>query len=297
MAFRPPYHGIWPAMATPMDADGNVVPGQVAPLVEKLLAEGAGGFYLCGSTGQGPLLTVAERTQVAEAAISAVAGRVPVVVHVGSVRIEESLTLACHAAEAGADGVSSVPPFYYQVGLDMALEHYRRIASVTDLPFYAYNFTIPGGNVAEYVPELLRVPNLAGLKFTNRDPYEMALLKVLSGGKLNVMSGADECFLACRVHGADGAIGTTYNTFLPLFRRIESASDAGDNKQSSRLMLTAVDLVHRLVIPFGMAGIHAILGWQGVEAGVPRHPHKPLDPSSREELRRCYAEFEAENLA
>ena len=295
MTFTPPYHGIWPAMVTPMDADGNVVPKQIAPLVEKQLAEGAGGLYLCGSTGQGPIMTVEERRQVAEATIAAVAGRVPVVVHVGSVRLEESLALARHAAEAGADAVSSVPPFYYKVGLEVDLVHYRRIAGVTDLPFYAYNFTIPGGNVAEYVPELLKIPNLAGLKFTNRDPYEMALLKVLSDGKLNVMSGADECFLACRAHGADGAIGTTYNAFLPLFRRVASASDAGDAEQASRLMLIAVDLVDRVVIRYGLAGIHAILGWQGVEVGVPRHPHKPLDASAREELRRLYAEFETEN--
>jgi N-acetylneuraminate lyase len=275
------FTGVWPAMVTPMHDDGRVRPESAAPLVEKFVREGAGGIYLCGSTGQGPLLTVEERKEIAEATVSAAAGRLPVMVHVGAVRLEECLELARHAAAIGADAVSSVPPIYYPPTLASAMEHYRRIGAATDLPFYAYNFSLPDCSVDDYVRALLRVPNVRGLKFTNLNMYDLARLKIASEGRLNVLSGADESFLAAQAHGADGAIGSTQNVAMPLFRAVLDAAQSGAWETARELMLRTVRAVHEVTIAHGVAGLHAILTEEGIPCGHPRHPLPPLDAAAR----------------
>ena len=85
-------------------------------LVELLLNRGVNGFYLCGSTGEGLLLTEQERCLVVETVVGQVRGRAPVVAHVGALATSASERLARHAREAGADAVASIPPFYYAVG-------------------------------------------------------------------------------------------------------------------------------------------------------------------------------------
>jgi N-acetylneuraminate lyase len=275
------FTGVWPAMVTPMYDDGRLRMESIPPLVEKFVREGAGGIYLCGSTGQGPLLTVEERKAAAEATVTAAAGRLPVMVHVGALRIEDCLELARHAEASGADAVSSVPPMYYPPRLTSAMEHYRRIGEATGLPFYAYNFALPDCSVEAYVEALLQVPNIRGLKFTNRDMFEMARLKVASEGRLNVLSGADESFLAAQAQGADGSIGSTQNVAMPLFRATEHAAREGRWEEARGLMLDVVRLVHEVTIARGLAALHHILTVEGIPCGQPRHPLAHLDDAGR----------------
>lgn len=266
------FTGNWPAMITPMHDDGSIRPESVAPLVEKFVREQAGGIYLLGSTGQGPLLTVDERKVIAEATVSAAAGRLPVMVHVGAIRVEDCVELAKHAGEIGADAVSSVIPMYYPPALASAMEHYRRIGGASDLPFYAYNFVIPNCPVEAYVEGLMQVPNARGLKFTSVNMYELARLKIASGGQLNVLSGADESYLSAQAQGADGAIGSSQNAALPLFRAVEQAAQGGAWEEARRLMLLTVRFVHEVTIGCGLASLHAILTEEGIPCGQPRHP-------------------------
>jgi len=267
-------------MVTPMYDDGRVRLDSVPPLVEKFVWEQAGGLYLCGSTGQGPLLTVDERKAMTEATVSAAAGRLPVMVHVGAIRVEDAQELAAHAAAVGADAVSSVVPMYYPPTLTSTMEHYRRIAGESDLPFYAYNFAIPNCPVEAYVEALMQVPHARGLKFTSMNMYELTRLKIASDGRLNVLSGADESYLAAQSQGADGAIGSTQNIGLPLFRAVESAALLGRWQDARELMLRTVRLVHEVTIGCGLASLHTVLTREGIPCGQPRHPIPHADPDT-----------------
>ena len=104
--------GVMPALLTPFDSQGEVNLTTIRDLVEFHLAAGLTGFYILGSTGEGLLLSEGERRLVAETVVNQVKGRVPVVVHVGALSTREACDLARHAQEAGADGTSSIPPFY-----------------------------------------------------------------------------------------------------------------------------------------------------------------------------------------
>ncbi len=91
------FHGAWPALLTPFTADDQVNYAVLHDVVEYHLTKGIGGFYVCGSTGEGVYMSVDERKQVTESVIKQVAGRVPVIAHVGTMVARDAVALASHA--------------------------------------------------------------------------------------------------------------------------------------------------------------------------------------------------------
>lgn len=107
--------GTLPALLTAFDAEGNVNLTAMRDLIEWHLTQEVPGFYILGSTGEGLLLTEAERRTVAEAVVKQVKGRVPVVVHVGAIATQTACDLAAHAEQIGADAASAIPPPSFSV--------------------------------------------------------------------------------------------------------------------------------------------------------------------------------------
>jgi len=103
--------GIYPAFVTPLGADGTVNVAAVNTLIEHHLNVGVDGFYVCGNTGEGLLLEPETRIQMARRMCEQVASRARVIVHVGATATEVACLLAREAAVAGADAISSMPPF------------------------------------------------------------------------------------------------------------------------------------------------------------------------------------------
>lgn len=208
------FRGLWPAMFTPLTESGEPSLEEAEKLVDLFVREKLDGIYLLGSTGQGPLLSLSQRQDVAERTVKAAAGRIPVMVHVGAVSTDDSIALARHATRIGADAISSVGPIYYRFGPDAVFEHYRRIGAAGDLPFFVYHLSLVntlslGGR--EYVDRLLGLPNVAGMKFTDRDLFQLGLICAYAGDGLQIFSGADEVMCQAAMSGAIGAIGTFYN--------------------------------------------------------------------------------------
>jgi N-acetylneuraminate lyase len=100
--------GTTPAMATPLDDDGYRVNTAVIPqLVEFLSTKGASGLFVGGTTGEGILLDATERQRLAEATLTAVNKKLPVIIHVGANRTKDTITLAKHAANQYQDNAAN----------------------------------------------------------------------------------------------------------------------------------------------------------------------------------------------
>ena len=102
--------GLIAATYTPFREDGSVNLDLIPAMIDYMIESGVSGFYVCGSTGEGESMSVEERKQVAQASVSATKGRLPVVVQVGHNSVESACELARHAAEVGADAISTLPP-------------------------------------------------------------------------------------------------------------------------------------------------------------------------------------------
>ena len=284
------FKGAWPALITPSSKEGNLELDVLENLVDHFLEKEVGGLYLCGSTGEGTLLSVAERCAVAETAIKHVNQRIPIIVHVGSMSTRDAVSLARHAEAQGADGISAILPTVHG-GAEATYQHFNAIAgTVSALPFFPYLF---GGQLdaVTLMQELLkRIPNIAGAKYTGPNMYEMGRIIELGQqeGKTNwtIFSGMDEQCLFGMMVGARGNIGSTLNLMPGAYRKMRELYAEGDAKGALELQ-KRVNKVTTVLFSHGFPGaLREAMKLSGFDCGSPRSPHLPLANETRESLHR-----------
>jgi len=282
------FTGVFPALLTPFTVDDCIDTAAAERLIRYVLDGGVHGLYICGSSGEGISLTEEERRLMAEVVVKTVAGQVPVIVHVGATATGVCQRLAAHAEKIGASGVSSIPPFYYAVGAQGVEEHFRLVASASNLPFYIYN--LPGATGVNVGVDLIRRlfddGVIAGLKFTATDCFAFRQIIEACNGKLNIFSGPDEMILPFLTMGSHGGIGTTYNPMPRVYARLYAAWVAGDLKKAQELQYF-IDRYVSVLLRYGvMPGVKATMGFLGVPVGQCRRPFVPLTSDQVKNLRQ-----------
>lgn len=137
-------HGAVAALFTPFTTRGESIDeGALRAHVEWLLGNGIHGLMTCGTTGEGPLLTNAERRRVLELVVDVTAGRVPVIAHIGSLTTRETIDLARHAVDCGAAAVSVVTPLYYRLADAELIAHYCTVADSVPETFSITSHSTP----------------------------------------------------------------------------------------------------------------------------------------------------------
>ena len=283
--------GIWPALVTPFTDDGGTLaPARIEPLVRHLIDAGSGGFFVCGGTGEGSAMSVAERKSMAEATIAAVAGAVPLIFQVGATSTANAVELARHAAAAGADAVASVAPVDRPNDLQAAVAHYAAIGAATDLPFYVYWLAHTAAKevtAEQFLEAMEAVPNFSGLKFTDSNFYLFQRLVQLGGERLNLISGPDEICLGGMVAGSDAAIGSTYNIMPRLFVEMRRLFEASDIRPAMALQARANVVISTLMRFDVLGAVKEILTMGGLPVGPVRPPRAALDDGDRAALRQA----------
>jgi len=262
--------GLVAAMFAPFKEDGSLNLSLVPGLVDKLIEDGLTGVFVCGTNGEGPNLTIEERMAMAEAFVKAAGKRILVIVHVGHNSIAESRRLAEHAAQIGADAISSVAAFYFKPqSVQNLVNCMAEIASAAPvMPFYYYHIPVLTG-VGMDMEEFLRlsnaaIPNLAGIKYTAPTLHEYQACLNFEGGRYDILYGTDEMLLSALAVGAKGAIGSTYSFAAPLYIKVMEHFKAGQLKEARQMQLALVQMVRCFVkyppIPAQRA-IMKMLGW------------------------------------
>ena len=279
--------GIFPALVTPLGADGKVNVGVVDDLIEHHLDVGVDGFYVCGYTGEGLLLERETRIQMARCVCNRVAGRGRVIVHVGATATEEARQLARAAADAGADAISSLPPMVYRLGFGAIADYYRVLARETDLPLYIYhipNLTGISFSIDEFA-QLFAIPRVVGIKFSD---FNLFLLQQIreTFPEITVFNGNDEVFLPALLMGAHGSIGSTLNYMPAIYVGIYREWAAGRLEQARELQVRANRVIARILSYGTIQACKAILRMQGHDCGTVRDPLPPLTSADEDKLRR-----------
>jgi N-acetylneuraminate lyase len=297
--------GILPALLTPMADDGSIVnDAALRQLVEYQLERGVSGFFVCGGSGEGLLLTPAERRAVLASVVEVSGGRAAIIAHIGALDTATACDLAHHAAGLGVAAIAAVPPVYFRVDSDALVEHYRLIAEAADgTPIYPYNIPSSTGVeiTAQVMADLLDIPSVAGIKYSSYNLYDMRNIIELAPGRLSVLSGFDEVLIAALSMGAHGAIGSTYNVMPATFTALYRAFEAGDLARAQDLQFRANRVIRALLSAPLIAGLKVILTSWGIDCGGPRRPQRPLAEAERATLLAAVAaagleELEAESL-
>lgn len=280
--------GVIPALVTPFDEHEEFDPKRMEQLIEWLIQQKVTGFYLTGSTGEGFLMTPEERKLAVETAVKAVNHRVPVIVHVGAISTKISIDLARHAEQAGADAISSVPPFYWHFSEDAILAYYRDIAASTSLPLIIYNVPLAGLMGFGMIEKLSKLPGVAGIKYTATTHQDIYRCKDEISPKFMVYSGADEMAVSGIFNGADGIIGSFYTMLPDLFVRLYDDMKNGRYEDAQRLQKIAVSIINASLKTDYYAAIKETTRWMGVDAGYVRRPFRTLNAEQIETLKQDF---------
>lgn len=283
--------GLVAATYTPLNKNGGLKLDVIPAMVDHLLSQGVSGLYVCGSTGEGMSLSGEERRLVTEAYVNAADKRVPVIAQVGHNSLQEAQQLAEHAQAIGADVISATCPSYFKVSdVESLIDCMEKLASgAPDLPFYYYHIPALTGSAIDVVEFLKRagdrIPNLAGLKYTDTKLFEFQECLEVEDGRFDVVWGCDEMLLGAIATGGRGAIGSTYNIASPLYRRIIQAFSDNDLVEARRLQSLSIRMIRTLNgFPFH-AAMKALLTMQGFDMGGCRLPQGCLAEGDVETLR------------
>ncbi|MDF0599832.1 N-acetylneuraminate lyase [Psychromarinibacter sp. C21-152] len=281
MALRP---GIYTSLLTPFAADESIDVDAALRLIDLQQEHGVDGLYVGGSSGEAMLQSRTERADYLTAVSEAAGGRFELIAHVGAASTADVLALAETAAESGYAAVSAISPFYYPFSRSEVIAHYCEIADAAALPLVIYNFpAISAAFTMDEFKLLLSHPNIAGLKHTSSDMYQLERIRTAFPETV-VYNGYDEMFVAGMASGAQGGIGTTYNFMGDLFMRLASEIRADRMDEARRLQRIANTAIDGLIRVGVMPGAKAILELMGVGIGQCRRPFRKLVQGDREVL-------------
>jgi len=286
----PEFHKIFSALITPMDKDEQVNYSALEQLVEAQINDGVEGFYCCGSSGEGLLLTLEERKKVLETVIRQARGRVPVISHIGTIRTRDVIELARHAKSVGADAVSMIPPYYYKFTMEEIIGYYEEVLqSVPGLKVIVYN--IPQFTGVEFGKDnagrLLGNPGTIGVKFTSFNLYSMERIRDAYPDKL-LMNGFDEQFLGALSMGASATIGTTVNLFAPLFLELRRLYREGRMAEALEIQKEINLRVETMLKTNIFAAVKYCWTLRGIDCGNCRAPFRPLSDDDKRMLKNIY---------
>lgn len=290
------FGGCWPALVTPADAQSHVDETCLTALIEYLVARRVDGLYIGGSTGEGLSQTLGQRLRLTEAVLQAVAGRVPVIVHVGAVALEDAITLARHAAGHEADGISSILPPGYDTG-DSLWRFYASIArAAPSLPLLAYILNDSRGTIS-LMRRLQQLPQLAGAKYTGPDMYVFRQMVELGAGReWSMFTGMDEMCVHGVLAGAAGNIGSTLNFMPGVYSEIRRLVLA-DKTVAAQALQDRANCITTILHRFGYMGAQCVaLEMLGFDPGQPRLPNLPLAAAAAASLRRELEDSEFREL-
>jgi 4-hydroxy-tetrahydrodipicolinate synthase len=285
-------------MVTPFDERGEVDLGAAEAVVERFVEAGVSGISPLGSTGESTHLAANERRRFTEEMVRIVAGRVPLVVGVGSAGTREAVELARHAQSAGVDAVLVVSPFYWTVGEEALFRHFAAVAEAVDIPVFIYNLPLlintdlSASLVARIAAEY---PNVAGIKDTTAQyTHTVEVLQEVKPARpdFSVLAGFEPLILPSMLAGADGSICAFANVAPELFVDLVKAAREDDLQRAAELHRRVLFLltlgaasdppISAVKLAMKMLGVPISPTVRGPALTIPEEAHEKVESVLRE---------------
>ena len=289
------FSGVFPAMVTPLTDDNRIDTESLREDAQRLEKAGVDGLVPVGSTGESATLSHAEHVEVIEAVVDAVED-VPVIAGTGSNNTAEALDLSQQAAEAGADALLLISPYYNKPEPEGMYEHYRQIADAVDLPQIVYNVpSRTGQNITvETAVRLADHENITGYKAASGDLNQISeVIERTRDKEFAILAGDDGLTLPMISIGADGAISVVANLEPERACAMVGAALEGDFEFARALHHELGPLTRQLFVETNPIPVKAAMEMRGYAPGRIRSPLTELSEEHREELAARLAELEA----
>ncbi len=229
--------GIVPPIATPITKDEAVDVQAMRRLVDFLLDQGANAIFVMGGTGEFFCFPDREKRRAIETVVDQVAGRAPVIAGVTDLSTRRTVANAHAAQEAGADFITSLPPFFFSLQQDWIHRFYTAVAAETDLPLLMYNILNPiHTNIQpQTVRSLSENPKIVGIKDSEEYAHVQEVVFLTDNDDFRVLTGLEQNYYASLNAGAAGGVLSAANFCPALCRSIYDHTVAGQRDKAIEL--------------------------------------------------------------
>lgn len=273
------------AMVTPFTADDELNVPAARNLAAHLVDDGCDALIINGTTGESPTTSAVEKTELVRAVKQEVGDRAKIIAGAGTYNTKQSVELARATADAGADGLLVVTPYYSKPTQEGLYQHFTAVADATDLPVCLYD--IPGRSVIPIHPGTIRRlaehRNIRALKDAKGDLAAATSLIQETG--LAWYSGDDPLNLPWLSLGASGFISVIGHVAAAQLRALYESFDSGDLATARAINAKLTPLVAAQARLGGVSFAKAALHLQGFDLGAPRLPQVAADDAQLEALR------------
>lgn len=227
-----PFGRVIPAMVTPMKSDGAVDYDAAASLAQRLVADGADGLLVNGTTGESPVTHLEEKVKLVEVVKQAV--NVPVLSGAGSNDTAHTVRMAEMTQDAGADALLIVMPYYSRPSQNGIVAHYKAVNEVAEKPIIIYD--VPGRTGLHVATgtyqRLAELEHISAVKDATGNVAEVLTKQRLT--HLTWYCGDDSLFLPFLALGAVGVISVAAHVAAKPMRQLAEAFDAGDIRRAQQ---------------------------------------------------------------
>lgn len=282
--------GVVIPMVTPITDEDTIDVDSLKKLTDYCIVGGMDCLYPCGTTGEMMYLTVEERKLVAETVVEQAAGRVPVFVHVGAWNQKDTIELAKHAVEIGADGIGVVTPVFYSISDSGLVDYYTAVSKSVpeDFPIYMYGIKQNAindlnKNVCEQVAK--KCKNVIGVKYSFPDMTRIQELITVNNGDFDVLVGPDHLFEVVCAAGGKGVVSGNAMCVQEHYAALWQAIQNSDYELAAKIQRRTNILNSTMCAVNNIAAYKVILKKEGILSTTNmRRPMENLTPEQEKDL-------------
>jgi 4-hydroxy-tetrahydrodipicolinate synthase len=288
MATRTSWTGVGTALVTPFKSNGDVDDAAYRRLARRQVDAGVHILVPCGTTGEAPTLTAAEKRRLVEIALEEAGGNALVLAGAGGYDTREVIHAVSEMERVGANGILSVTPYYNRPTQEGLFQHYRAIAESTSLPIVLYN--VPGRTGCNIEPatvvRLAAIKNIVGVKEASGSITQIAeICRTVPAGFV-VLSGDDALTLPLMALGGHGIISVASNEMPAEMVQLVDAIERGDMAAARALNNQLMPLMQINFVESSPGPVKFAMAEMGLCEATYRLPMVPVSDASAEKIRK-----------
>ncbi len=300
-----PLCGIIPPLVTPLKDNETLDVESLERLIEHLIAGGVHGLFILGTTGEEQSLSYAVRQQMIRESARINNGRLPLLVCVTDTSIVESVRLANVAAECGADGVVSAPPYYFATGQPELAQFYEELVPQLPLPVFLYN--MPSHVKVNFAPDtvwrIAQNPRVIGFKDSSANAvyFQSVMYKMKERRDFAMLVGPEEMTGESVLLGAHGGINGGANMFPELYVAMYEAARTHDIQRVLQLQ----EYIMKISTSIYTVGKHGSSYLKGLKCALSilgiinddfvASPFYKFEQPERDKIRKALGQLKIEN--
>jgi 4-hydroxy-tetrahydrodipicolinate synthase len=283
---RTQFTGVGTALITPFTKSGALDEAAIQRLARRQIDNGVHFLVPCGTTGETPTLSAAERRRVVELVVEAAKGDIPVMAGAGGYDTQEVVHLAREMQTVGVQGLLSVTPYYNKPTPEGLYQHFSKVAEATSLPIVLYN--VPGRtgcNIdAATLARLATIPHVIGVKEASGNIQQMVEICRAVPADFLVLSGDDALTLPLMAIGGRGLISVASNAVPAEMARMIEAAERGDFASARQMHHRLVPLMLGNFVESNPGPVKFAMAHLGLCEEVYRLPMVSPRPASQEKI-------------